>query len=265
MRFAPIASGSSGNCIYVGSNNTHLLVDVGISGKRVDEGLRNLDLTGHDIDGILITHEHVDHIGGLGVLCRKYSIPVYATRDTILAIKSYNYLGKVEDDIFHPIAADVDLKIKDMTIKAFRINHDATDPVAYTFCADGKKIAIATDMGTYSEYTVQNLKGMDSLLIEANHDVRMLQVGPYPYPLKQRILSDSGHLSNELSGRLISSILNDKIENIFLGHLSKENNLPELAYETVRVEIDMSDNKYRSNDFRIMVAKRDQMSEVVNL
>lgn len=265
MRFAPIASGSSGNCIYVGSNNTHLLVDVGISGKRVDEGLRNLDLCGQDLDGIVITHEHVDHIGGLGVLCRKYSIPVYATGETIDAIKSYNYLGKVEDDIFHPIAPDVDWKIKDITVKAFRTSHDAVDPVAYTFSCDGKKIAVATDMGCYSDYTVDNLKGLDSILIEANHDVRMLQVGPYPYPLKQRILSDSGHLSNELSGRLISSILNDKIRNIYLGHLSKENNLPELAYETVRVEIDLADNAYKSNDFEIMVAKRDCMSRVVNL
>ena len=148
-----------------------------------------------------------------------------------------------------------------MTIKAFRINHDASDPVAYTFCADGKKIAIATDMGTYSEYTVENLKGMDSLLIEANHDVRMLQVGPYPYPLKQRILSDSGHLSNELSGRLISSILNDNIDNIFLGHLSKENNLPELAFETVKCEITTGDCPYRGDDFRIEVARRDAVSE----
>ena len=265
MRFAPIASGSSGNCIYVGSNNTHLLVDVGISGKRVDEGLAGLDICGQDLDGILVTHEHVDHIGGLGVLCRKYSIPVYATKDTIDAIKAYKGLGKVEDDIFHQIAPDVELTIKDITIKAFRTSHDAADPVAYTFAAEGKKLAIATDMGTYSDYTVENLKGMDSILVEANHDVRMLQVGPYPYPLKQRILSDEGHLSNELSGRLLSSILNDNIEKIYLGHLSKENNMPELAYETVRLEIDMSDNSYRAGDFNIMVAKRDCMSEVVNL
>ena len=265
MRFAPIASGSSGNCIYVGSNNTHILVDVGISGKRVDEALRCLDICGQDLDGILITHEHVDHIGGLGVLCRKYSIPVYATKDTIDAIKAYKYLGKVEDDIFHPIAPDVDLKIKDITVRAFRTSHDAADPVAYTFAADGKKLAVATDMGTYSEYTVENLRGMDSMLIEANHDVRMLQVGPYPYPLKQRILSDQGHLSNELSGRLVSEVLNDRMGKIFLGHLSKENNLPELAYETVRVEIDLADNIYSANDFEIMVAKRDCMSQVVNL
>jgi len=265
MRFAPIASGSSGNCIYVGSNNTHLLVDVGISGKRVDEGLRGLDLCGQDLDGILITHEHVDHIGGLGVICRKYSIPVYATRSTIEAIKEYRGLGKVDDDIFHPIVTDVDLKIKDMTIKAFRTSHDAVEPVAYTFCAEGKKIAVATDMGTYSEYTVENLRNLDSILIEANHDVRMLQVGPYPYQLKQRILSDEGHLSNESSGRLLSSVINDRMSKIFLGHLSKENNMPELAYETVRLEIDMADNAYKAGDFDIMVARRDCLSEVVNL
>ncbi|MCR4748635.1 MAG: MBL fold metallo-hydrolase [Lachnospiraceae bacterium] len=265
MRIAPIASGSSGNCIYVGSNNTHILVDVGISGKRVDEGLAGLDICGKDLDGILITHEHVDHIGGLGVICRKYSIPVYATPDTIEAIKAYKYLGKVEDDIFHPIPADVDWNIKDVTIRAFKTSHDAADPVAYTFSSEGKKIAVATDMGNFTDYTVENLMGMDSILLEANHDIRMLQVGPYPYPLKRRILSDEGHLSNEASGRLLSQILNDKMNSIFLGHLSKENNMPDLAYETVRVEIDAADNKYRANDFKIMIAKRDTPSEVVNL
>lgn len=265
MRFAPIASGSSGNCIYVGSDNTHLLIDVGISGKRIDEGLRELELSGNDIDGILITHEHIDHIGGLGVMARKYNIPVYTTRDTIEAIKKYDKLGNVEYDIFHPIAPDVDWKIKDLTIKAFSTSHDAVDSVAYTVSSGGKKCAVATDMGIFSGYTVQNLKGCNTILLEANHDVRMLQVGPYPYQTKQRILSDNGHLSNELSGRLLSEILSDKMEHILLGHLSKENNMPELAYETVRLEIDIADNEYKATDFDISVAKRDCISCIINV
>ncbi len=263
MRFAPIASGSSGNCIYIGSDNTHLLVDVGISKKRIEEGLQSLELTGDDIDGILITHEHIDHIGGLGVMARKYNIPVYATRDTIEAIKSYDRLGAVEEDIFHPIAPDVDWKIKDLTIHAFSTSHDAADSVAYTVGNKGKKCAVATDMGNFTDYTVQKLKGVNTLLLEANHDVRMLQVGPYPYALKQRILSDDGHLSNELSGRLLSQLLHDKMDRIILGHLSKENNMPELAYETVRLEIDMADNDYRANDFHISVAKRDCLTDII--
>lgn len=265
MRFASIASGSSGNCIYMGSDNTHVLIDVGISGKRIEEGLRQLELTGDDIDAILITHEHVDHIGGLGVISRKYNIPVYATRDTLDAIKSYDKLGKIEYDIFHPIAPDVEWGIKDLKIKAFSTSHDAADSVAYTVMQGKKKCAVATDMGNFTDYTVGNLKGCDVVLLEANHDVRMLQVGPYPYQLKQRILSDSGHLSNETSGRLLSQILHDNMGHIILGHLSKENNMPELAYETVRLEIDMADNEYRASDFDISVAKRDCISQIINV
>lgn len=265
MRLAPIASGSSGNCIYVGSDNTHLLIDVGISGKRIDEGLRELEISGNDVDGILITHEHVDHIGGLGVISRKYNIPVYATRDTIEAVKAYDKLGKVETDIFHPIVIDTDIKIKDLTIKAFKTSHDAADSVAYTVSDGKKRCAVATDMGNYTDYTIDNLKNMDALLLEANHDVRMLQVGPYPYHLKRRILSDDGHLSNELSGRLLSAIINDHMEHILLGHLSKENNMPELAYETVRLEIDMADNDYKARDFNISVAKRDCLTGIINV
>ena len=265
MELVSIASGSSGNCIYIGSDNTHLLIDVGISGKRIEEGLRELEINGNDIDGILITHEHVDHIGGLGVVSRKYNIPIYGTRDTLEAIKAYDKLGKVEADLFHPIAPDVDWTVKDLSIRAFRTSHDAADPVAYTVSAEGRKCAVATDMGNYTDYTVDNLKKCNAILLEANHDVRMLQVGPYPYHLKQRILSDDGHLSNELSGRLLSSILHDDMEHILLGHLSKENNMPELAYETVRLEIDMADNKYRAGDFRIAVAKRDCITGIINV
>lgn len=263
MRFCPIASGSSGNCIYVGSDNTHLLIDAGISGKRIDSGINLLDLSGLDIDGILITHEHVDHIAGLGVILRKYHIPVYATFNTIEAIKNYKSLGKVDEELFHPILSDEVFNIKDISIKAMKTSHDAIDPVAYTLSCGDKKVAVATDMGTYSQYTVENLKELDAILLEANHDVRMLQVGPYPYQLKRRILGDNGHLSNETSGRLLADIAHDNLKKVILGHLSKENNMPELAYETVRVEIEMADNKYRANDFDISVAKRDDISDVI--
>ena len=263
MRFCPIASGSSGNCIYVGSDNTHLLIDAGISGKRIDSGINSLELSGLDIDGILITHEHVDHIAGLGVILRKYHIPVYATFNTIEAIKNYKSLGKVDEELFHPILSDEVFNIKDISVKAMKTSHDAIDPVAYTLSCGDKKVAVATDMGTYSQYTVENLKELDAILLEANHDVRMLQVGPYPYQLKRRILGDSGHLSNETSGRLLADIAHDNLKKVILGHLSKENNMPELAYETVRVEIEMADNKYRANDFDISVAKRDDISDVI--
>ncbi len=265
MRLCSIASGSSGNCIYVGSEATHLLVDVGISGKRTETGLNSLGITGRDLDGILITHEHVDHISGLGVMVRKYGIPIYATPGTIAAIQSNSGVGKLDSSLFREVKEDEKLIIKDLSVNPMRISHDAAQPVAYRISYGSKKIGICTDLGVYNDYTVECLKGMNALLLEANHDVNMLQVGPYPYYLKQRILGDRGHLSNENSGRLLSRILHDGLENILLGHLSKENNLPELAYEAVRMEITMGDNPYHANDFRLQVAKRSDVSPVINI
>jgi len=265
MRLCSIASGSSGNCIYVGSEATHLLVDVGISGKRTEEGLNSLGLTGRDLDGILVTHEHADHISGLGVMARKYGIPIYATKGTIGALLNGGNSGKVDSSLFREVREDEKLSIKDLVINPMKISHDAAQPVAYRISYGSKKIGICTDLGVFNDYTVECLKGMDAVLIEANHDVNMLQVGSYPYYLKQRILGDRGHLSNENSGRLLSRILHDKLENIILGHLSKENNLPELAYEAVRMEITMGDNPYNANDFRMQVAKRMEVSPVINI
>jgi len=263
MRLCSIASGSSGNCIYVGSDTTHLLIDVGISGKRIEGGLKELDLSGRDVDGILITHEHTDHIAGLGVLARKFGIPIYASEGTIAAIKQTPGLGNVETELFVELQADRKKVIKDLIIHPMRISHDAGEPLAYRVSYGSKKVAVCTDLGIYNDYTVECLKGLDALVLEANHDVKMLQVGPYPYYLKQRILGDRGHLSNENAGRLLSRILHDNMKSISLGHLSKENNLPELAYEAVRMEITMGDNPYNANDFNIQVAKRQEISPVI--
>ena len=221
MRITSIASGSSGNCIYVGSDTTHLLVDVGISGKRVLEGIDQLDLSINDIDGILITHEHSDHIAGLGVISRKYGIPIYATSKTKEAILGMRNLGKIDEDLFTEVKADNKLTIKDIVVNPMKISHDAADPVAYRFQHGSSRVSVCTDLGTYTDYTVESLKNMDVLFIEANHDVNMLEVGPYPYYLKQRILGERGHLSNESAGNLLSRILNDNLKAIFLGHLSK--------------------------------------------
>jgi len=263
MRLCSIASGSSGNCIYVGSEATHLLVDAGISGKRVEEGLKFLELSGRDVDGILITHEHSDHIAGLGVLSRKYEIPIYATKGTIEAI--LNCKNAPDASLFHEIQADTKVTIKDLTVNPMKISHDAAQPVAYRIGYGSSKVAVCTDLGVYNEYTVECLKGMDALLLEANHDINMLQVGPYPYYLKQRILGDRGHLSNENSGRLLNKVLCDKTKAVVLGHLSKENNLPELAYEAVRMEITMGDCPYKAEDFQIMVANRSEPSPIITV
>ena len=263
MKICSIASGSSGNCIYVGTDTTHVLVDVGISGKRTEEGLNRLDLTGRDIDGILVTHEHSDHINGLGVFCRKNRIPIYATAGTIDAIRQNRGLGEIPEALFCEVKADETFTIKDLTVNPMKISHDAACPVAYRFSYGRKRAAVCTDLGYYNEYTVECLKGMDVLLLEANHDVNMLQVGSYPYYLKQRILGNRGHLSNENAGRLLAAVLHDGMKGIVLGHLSQENNLPELAYEAVRLEIDLADNPYRSGDFPIRVAPRGEVGETV--
>ena len=147
MRLCSIASGSSGNCVYVGSDATHLLVDVGISGKRTESGLKELGLSGRDIDGILITHEHADHINGLGVLARKYEIPIYATAGTIRALKNCNSLGDLEEGIFHEVWEDKKLTLKDLVINPMRISHDAAQPVGYRISYGNKRVAICTDLG----------------------------------------------------------------------------------------------------------------------
>mgnify|MGYP001090468603 CR=1 FL=1 len=153
--------------------------------------------------------------------------------------------------------------IKDMTVNPMRISHDAAEPVAYRFSYGKQKIGVITDLGTYNDYTIESLKGMDALLLEANHDVNMLQVGSYPYYLKQRILGNRGHLSNETAGRLLCRLLHDQMKAVFLGHLSRENNYEALAYETVCSEVTMGENPWNSRDFKITVAHREQISEMV--
>ena len=263
MRLCSIASGSSGNCIYVGSDSTHLLVDTGISKKRIEEGLGELEVKGEELDGILITHEHSDHIQGLGVFCRKYDVPIYATKGTIAGICACKTLGNMPTGLFHEITSDEVFEIGDLKVKSFAISHDANEPTGFRIEGEDKAVAIATDLGLYNDYIVENLKNLDAVVLEANHDVHMVEVGPYPYPLKRRVLGEYGHLSNELSGRLLCEILHDKMKHIILGHLSKENNYPELAFETVKLEVTMGNTPFVGNDIPLMVADRDKMSKIL--
>ena len=263
MRLCSIASGSSGNCIYVGSDSTHLLVDTGISKKRIEESLAELEVKGEELNGILITHEHSDHIQGLGVFCRKYEVPIYATKGTIAGICACKTLGKMPEGLFREISSDETFDVGDLTVKPFAISHDANEPTGFRIEQEEKAVAVATDLGIYDDYIVENLKGLDAVVLEANHDIHMLEVGPYPYPLKRRVLGDHGHLSNELSGRLLCKILHDKMKHVVLGHLSRENNFPELAYETVKLEVTMSNIPFDGNDIPLMVAERDKMSKIL--
>ena len=260
MRFMSIASGSSGNCIYIGTENSHVLIDAGISGKKVESGLKQLQLSGRDINAICITHEHNDHIKGLGVLARRYGIPIYTMAETWQQIRSIDSVGQIDEGLYHPIAEGEEFCVGDLTLTTIPVSHDAAHPVAYLARCGRKRAGVITDLGVYDARTEEACRQLDVLLVEANHDVRMLETGPYPYPLKQRILGEKGHLSNESAGQFLGDLLHEKCRAVFLGHLSKENNYPELAYETVKAEITMGDNPYKGSDFPIRIAGRDEPS-----
>lgn len=265
MRFENLASSSSGNSTYIGSDKTHLLIDCGISRKRISEGLCSADIDLKDISAILITHEHADHISSLGVIQRAGSIPVYATEGTIAGILSNPNLGPFDKSVFNVIKADRPFTVGDILIKPLRVSHDALEPVCFRAECENKSCAVVTDLGYFDDYLVENLKGLDMIMAEANHDIRMLEAGKYPYYLKQRIAGKKGHLSNEASGQLISMLLHDNIKEVILGHLSRENNYPDLARLAVEAEIDMAENKYKRSDFKIEVARPDIPLEITEV
>lgn len=261
MKMCSIASGSSGNCIYVADENTNILIDAGISKKRIVEGLASIGVDVDSIDGILVTHEHSDHICGLGVMSRAYDIPIYGTEETLKAVDEHKATGAINNELYRPILPDNEFCINTLTIKPFSTPHDAVNPVCYTIESEDKKVSVATDLGEYNDYIISNLENSDVVLLEANYDKNMLQVGPYPYSLKQRILGNRGHLSNENSGQLLRTILSDKLKYIILGHLSKENNYPELAYQAVKVEI----QELLNDNISLAVANRDRPSQLVTV
>lgn len=261
MRLVSLASGSSGNSTYIGSDKTHILVDAGISNKKIEARLNELGIGGSDISGVFLTHEHSDHISGLEVFVRKNEIPVYASAGTLKYLRENGKYSKITD-YFYIINSKNSIKIGDLNVIAFDIDHDANEPFGYRIECGDKRVAVATDMGRYTKNIVESLSNLDALLVEANHDIRMLETGPYPYALKRRILSEKGHLSNENSGRLICEILHDSLKKIFLGHLSDKNNFPELALASVRFEIFTDKREYSPKDFDIEVAERDALSEV---
>ena len=229
IKFQSFLSGSSGNSTFVTDDDTHLLVDCGACGKYITECMRRIGITPETLAGILITHEHKDHIAGVGVLSRKYNIPVYATAKTWEAIgDSLGCIHEKNKRLTEPV-----MEFGGLTVSSFSIPHDAAEPVGYSFETSGDKFTIATDLGRVTDDLVAAIEGSRVVIIEANHDVEMLKNGRYPFYLKKRILGDLGHLSNELCGSLCIHLAKTGTETIWLGHLSAENNRPELAYQTV--------------------------------
>ncbi len=256
MEVCSIASGSSGNCVYVGSGDTHLLIDAGISGKRIEEGLSSIGVDKNRLNAILLTHEHSDHIQGVNVLAKRYRLPVFGTRATLHAALQPTVSNC-------PICPEQCFTIGQIMVRSFSVSHDALDPICYTLEDKEHKIGIVTDLGMYDTNILQHLEGSELLYIEANHDVNMLLVGRYPYPLKQRILGDRGHLSNDSTAKLVCELQYDGLKQIILAHLSKENNYAQLAYETVRVEVEQN---WRSKVIpNIEVANRNCPSKLISL
>lgn len=230
IKLIPLFSSSKGNCTYVETDSTSLLVDVGISCKRLLNKLEELKINPETIEGILVTHEHSDHIKGIKVFANKYKIPVYATEKTWEYLKSSIILPEQQTRIFVP---NYSFNIGNIKVQPFNIPHDAIDPCGFSFFCNNEKVTVATDIGCINEYLLSNMLDSKSILLESNHDVNMLKTGPYPWQLKQRIIGNYGHLSNDTSAKVIEILAKNGTKNFILGHLSEENNFPELAKETI--------------------------------
>lgn len=228
-----LASGSKGNCVLVSNGNTNILIDAGISTLRIKKSLALIDLKIEDVDGVLITHEHSDHIKGLEVLSKHTKI--FAHEKTMDAIRKKKSIasGSFESPNYYENGFD----LGDFFVAPFRIPHDATYPLAYTFFNKGQKLAVATDIGHVTRGIINNLKSCNMMLLESNHDVNMLKTGPYPESLKKRVLGEKGHLSNNSSAELVDLVMSPKLERIVLGHISEQNNFPGLAKKTVEKTI----------------------------
>ena len=263
MKFCSLYSGSSGNSIFIASDNAKVLIDAGLAGKKIDDALKHIGEESSSIDGIFITHEHIDHIKGVGVLSRKYDIPIYAN-DNTWAVMEKN-IGKIKEHNIRIMDRRSSITINDLEIRSFNIPHDAIAPVGYTVSYAGKSASVVTDFGVFTEEIRDNIIDSDIILLESNHDVNMLRMGPYPYKLKLRVLGENGHLSNEDCGSAIVSLLkNDKKKQIVLGHLSGTINHPDLAYQTV-VDVLSANGIRPGDDVILQLASRHNPSEIILL
>lgn len=246
-----LASGSRGNAIYMEAGDTAVLFDAGLSGAEIERRMRSRRIEPDRLNAIVVSHEHSDHIRGVGVLARRYDLPVYSSDGTMKAAEKQ--LGRI--DTHHNFECGSAFDIKNLSIHPFSISHDATDPAGFIVSANGSKVGIATDLGIATGMVKTHLKTCSMLIIEANHDIEMLENGPYPWPLKQRIKSRTGHLSNESARALVAEILHDDLKHLVLAHLSETNNTPEKALSVVSKAI----NGHKTS---ICVATQDECGPV---
>lgn len=260
FQFCSLYSGSSGNCSFVQTDTTKILIDAGESAKKIGEALSSIGVEPTSIDAILITHEHSDHVKGLGIFSKKFHVPVYANLETWEAMPKQK--EKMEDTNICTFTFDT-FQIGDITVHPFSIPHDAANPCGFNLYHQDKKMSIATDIGHMSEDIIQHLTNSSFLLLEANYEPEILKCSSYPYLLKERIKGPNGHLSNSDAGKTISYLMDYGLQNVMLGHLSKENNFPELAYKTVVEEL-MEHHKMEDS-LHLSVAKRYEVSPMIDV
>ena len=262
MKLYTIASGSSGNCVCINNAATCFLVDAGITAKRIEAGLNAVGYGLQDLDAVLVTHEHIDHVRGIEVIIKKHAVPIYGTPETLNEVVKNAKNATEMKALFHYINPGDSFLINDVEVNTFSTSHDAGNPIGYTFTSLGHKIGMATDLGCYDEKIIGELAGSDILYLEANYDLNMLMAGGYPYRLKLRIAGEYGHLSNDMSAELVTRLLHEQLRHVVIAHMSKENNYAELAYETIRQAVQQN---WRWNKTApiVTVANRDIPTEPV--
>jgi phosphoribosyl 1,2-cyclic phosphodiesterase len=234
LRFQSFGSGSSGNCYFIGNASTGLLIDAGVGVRTIRKNLRNLGLDFENIWGVFVTHDHADHIKAVGSLGEKHRVPVYTTRKVHEGInRSYAVTEKLYSCKKY-IEKGETVQVGEFKVTAFEVSHDATDNVGYTIEYKEKRFTFATDLGYISQETAKQLEMAHYMVLEANYDDQMLRQGSYPLHLKNRIIAETGHLSNDQAGIFLAEYYKEHLQKVFLCHLSRENNLPEIAYTTVQ-------------------------------
>ena len=261
FKFCSLYSGSSGNSLFIETQNTKLLIDAGVSSKKIENALNDINIVPSTLDGILVTHEHVDHVQGLGTLSKKFDLPVFVNQETLDAMPKQK--DKISEKNVKTFKISDKFEIGDLEIKPFSIPHDAANPCGFNIWKDNKKISIATDIGHMTNPILKSLEESLFIMLEANYDPEVLRCSPYPFTLKSRIAGPTGHLPNEMAGKTISHLLKSGLKNAMLGHLSKQSNFPELAYKTVVDEL--ISNNYNEDCISLCVASRDNHSKIITI
>lgn len=261
LNFCSLYSGSSGNSLFIKTENTKILVDAGVSSKKIEKALNELDIEPKSIDGILVTHEHSDHVQGLGTFSKKFDLPVFVNQETLDAMPKQR--DKISEKNLKTFKVSERFSIGDLDINPFSIPHDAANPCGFTILNEDKKISIATDIGHMTNDILKNLEESQFVLLESNYDPEVLKCSSYPFMLKSRIAGPTGHLPNEMAGKTIAYLLKSGLRQAMLGHLSKESNFPELAYKTVVDELIA--NNYNENSLNLSVANRDCHSKLITV